>query len=46
MSPCGLELIEMVIADHQGWDRYEAMHWQAVCQIGYVKTRMILMLMN
>ncbi len=26
----GLELIEMVLADHHGWDRYEAMHWQAV----------------
>ena len=26
----GLELIEMVVADHHGWDRYEAMHWMAV----------------
>ena len=26
----GLELVEMVLADHHGWDRYEAMHWMAV----------------
>jgi SAM-dependent methyltransferase len=26
----GLELVEMVLADHHGWDRYEAMHWLAV----------------
>lgn len=26
----GFELIEMVLADHQGWDRYEAMEWKAV----------------
>lgn len=26
----GFELIEMVLADHYGWDRYEAMHWKAV----------------
>lgn len=26
----GLELVEMVLADHHGWDRYEAMHWIAV----------------
>jgi hypothetical protein len=26
----GLELIEMVLADPHGWDRYEAMQWRAV----------------
>ena len=26
----GLELVEMVLADHHGWDRYEAMQWMAV----------------
>ncbi len=26
----GLELLEMVIADHHGWDRYEAAQWPAV----------------
>lgn len=26
----GLELVEMVLADLQGWDRYEAMQWMAV----------------
>jgi SAM-dependent methyltransferase len=26
----GFELIEMVLADHQGWDRYTAMEWNAV----------------
>jgi SAM-dependent methyltransferase len=25
----GLELVEMVLADHAGWDRYEAMQWMA-----------------
>ena len=26
----GLELVEMVLADQHGWDRYEAMHWMAI----------------
>ncbi len=26
----GFELIEMVLADHHGWDRYEAMQWKAI----------------
>ena len=26
----GLELVEMVLANHDGWDRYEAPQWQAV----------------
>ena len=26
----GYELIEMVLADHHGWDRYEAMQWKAI----------------
>jgi hypothetical protein len=26
----GLELIEMVLADHAGWDRYEASQWMTV----------------
>jgi len=30
IEAAGYELIEMVLADHHGWDRYEAMHWQAV----------------
>lgn len=25
----GLELLEMVVADHHGWDRYEAMQWMS-----------------
>jgi len=25
-----MELVEMVLADHHGWDRYEAMHWIAL----------------
>lgn len=27
---CDLELVEMVLADHHGWDRYEAMQWMCV----------------
>lgn len=27
---CGLELIEMVLADHETWDRYAAGQWMAV----------------
>lgn len=30
IEAAGLELVEMVLADHHGWDRYEAMHWMAV----------------
>jgi SAM-dependent methyltransferase len=26
----GFELVEMVLADHAGWDRYEAMQWRAI----------------
>ena len=26
----GLELVEMVLADHHGWDRYVAMQWMAI----------------
>jgi SAM-dependent methyltransferase len=26
----GMNLVEMVLADHEGWDRYEAPHWMAV----------------
>lgn len=30
IESAGLELIEMVLATHEGWDRYEAMQWKAV----------------
>jgi hypothetical protein len=30
IEAAGLELVEMVLADHHGWDRYEAAHWIAV----------------
>ena len=30
LESTGLKLVEMVIADHYGWDRYEAMQWMAV----------------
>ncbi len=30
MENAGLELVEMVLAEHHGWDRYESMHWMAV----------------
>lgn len=30
IEAAGFELIEMVVADHHGWDRYEAMQWMAV----------------
>jgi SAM-dependent methyltransferase len=30
IEEAGLELLEMVLADHDSWDRYEAPQWQAV----------------
>ena len=30
IEAAGLELIEMVLADHHGWDRYVAPQWRAV----------------
>jgi hypothetical protein len=30
LAAAGLELREMVLADHDSWDRYEAMHWPAI----------------
>ena len=30
IESAGLELVEMVLADHHGWDRYVAMQWMAV----------------
>jgi SAM-dependent methyltransferase len=30
MESAGLELIEMSLADHYAWDRYEAMRWSAL----------------
>ncbi len=30
LEAAGLELMEMVMADHSGWDRYEAPQWKAV----------------
>jgi SAM-dependent methyltransferase len=30
IDSAGLELVEMVLADHHGWDRYESMHWMAI----------------
>jgi SAM-dependent methyltransferase len=29
-EPLDLELVEMVLADHHGWDRYVSMQWMAV----------------
>jgi SAM-dependent methyltransferase len=30
IESAGFELVEMVLADHHGWDRYVAMQWMAV----------------
>lgn len=30
IEAAGFELVEMVLADHHGWDRYNAMQWRAV----------------
>lgn len=30
IEAAGFELVEMVLADHHGWDRYAAMQWRAV----------------
>ncbi len=30
IEAAGLELIEMVLADHHGWDRYAAKQWQTI----------------
>ena len=30
LEEAGLELLEMVLADHDSWDRYEAPQWRAV----------------
>ena len=30
IESAGFELVEMVLADHHGWDRYEARKWMAV----------------
>jgi hypothetical protein len=30
IEAAGLELVEMVLADHHGWDRYEAAQWRAI----------------
>ena len=29
-ASAGMELVEMILADHHGWDRYEAPQWRAV----------------
>jgi len=30
LAACGLELVEMVLADQDSWDRYEAAHWATI----------------
>ena len=30
LEAAGLELLEMVLADHHSWDRYEAAHWATI----------------
>jgi SAM-dependent methyltransferase len=30
LAACGLELLEMVLADFEAWDRYEAARWMAI----------------
>jgi hypothetical protein len=30
VEQCGFELVEMVLADPDSWDRYDAAHWWAV----------------